>query len=949
MKILGAFILNIGFKHKMEETMKKSKMSRIAALLAASALLLGGVFMSCSSGGDGSQPESVTQAKIVMNSNAYDTIQAALDAISPSSTDTFTITLKKGTYKENYLHYNGSATVKIKGDTTAEYGADVIITGRGTNMGKEKGRELLEVEGSGNLILENITLLSDYSRKDVNGDAQAEVLGFDSTGTVAAYNCSFKSHQDTMRTTGKGWFYKCHVEGDTDFIWMESTGIVALYEECEIVSVYDEYASTHASYILAPRANVADSLGKGAVIYNSTVTLNNEDNYLFRNPWSTNNDYYNQGAFVDVAFTGDKTLNVELAKSLAMGTDDQQYIGWKVDSTIAAAYPDKLSSIGTLSENVKSNEYSGRRAILNRNYSIKTSAFSKDVENHWDIDEFITSQGWNVSTDSSKELLEGETESTLTIYNLDTETIEGLTANGFALEAGKPHWVGQKDSTITFNVTGKCAVEVTGYYQGSGTIKAGEQGAANWNVTNGSTSKYLSKTYYVYNEGNSTVTITADETSYLTKITVTYDTAITFVPVSAIKITTVDNAESVSGTKTLQFNATVEPDNATNTDFTWSISAGSDYATIDSEGLLTAEAVEAEQSVTVKATANDTNGVPEEKTITVVPLSANAFDITWLDNTEANLSATDSNAEVATGASAVTATSGTDSSGAAITGTWAYNGTKLDGQGITLTASDDDATPGEWYVEYPITAVQDLRINTIRIWWGNCGTSNLRFYVQYYKNDEAPIVLWDKRDDKSYSPRTADNESSTVDVYQVLSAGDTAKIRVSIHSHRLNNGEDAVQKIEGKSPTWGKTVISGEAGSFPVAGQTYTYNLCTAENLKNAGSTSDGLFSWSGSNSGSGHGLQAGSGTLKVAGNVKITVGLCKYGSGTITVKNGDTEVTSLTVEKMPSCYAKGIASPEFDSTNSQSFTYTGSAAELSFEWSKNVYLEGIQVEPVSE
>lgn len=126
----------------------------------------------------------------------------------------------------------------------------------------------------------------------------------------------------------------------------------------------------------------------------------------------------------------------------------------------------------------------------------------------------------------------------------------------------------------------------------------------------------------------------------------------------------------------------------------------------------------------------------------------------------------------------------------------------------------------------------------------------------------------------------------------------------------------------------------------------YEYNLCTSENLKAAGSTSDELFSWTGANPGSEHGLQAGEGILKVAGNVKITVGLCKYGLGTITVTNGDSQVAELSIAKMTNCYGKVNTTPVFDSTNSQSFTYTGDAAELKFVWTSQVYLEGIKVEP---
>ena len=87
-------------------------------------------------------------------------------------------------------------------------------------------------------------------------ETQAEAIGFDSTGTLSAYNCSFKSHQDTIRTSSKCWFYKCYVEGDVDFIWSERTGRVALFENCKIKSIYDSNTSYHQSFICAPRMDV---------------------------------------------------------------------------------------------------------------------------------------------------------------------------------------------------------------------------------------------------------------------------------------------------------------------------------------------------------------------------------------------------------------------------------------------------------------------------------------------------------------------------------------------------------------------------------------------------------------------------------------------------------------------------------------------------------------------
>ena len=163
-----------------------------------------------SGGGSSPSVNPVEVTKITLKSSSgsktYDTIQAAVSDCTGSGE--YTILLPKGTYNENYINYNGAATIKISGITTTKYGADVIITGHGTAMGQEKGRELVEFMGSSNLILENVSLVSDYSRKDHTGDVQAEVLGFDSIGYVAAYNCSFKSHQDTMLRviqTSFGW------------------------------------------------------------------------------------------------------------------------------------------------------------------------------------------------------------------------------------------------------------------------------------------------------------------------------------------------------------------------------------------------------------------------------------------------------------------------------------------------------------------------------------------------------------------------------------------------------------------------------------------------------------------------------------------------------------------------------------------------------------------------
>lgn len=377
----------------------------------------------------------------------YDTVKAALAACGSSGD--FKIVLPKGTYNENGLTYNGSGTIRIAGDTSTKYGTDVVIKGHGSDMTTEKGRSLLAI-GNGNFILENLTLESDWLRSDRPGvsEVQAEVLGYDGSGYVSANNCSFKSHQDTMRTTGKCWFYDCYIEGDVDFIWMEQAGKVALYEKCEIVSVYDSATSNHTSYVVAPRATKSSVMGKGVVIFDSILKVQaNQTTYLFRNPWGTNSSYYNQAAFVNV--TVDGSVNSKLAFSAASGTSNQQYVGWKIDSTLAGAYGSKDSTIGVLSSDVKSKEYSGRRAILNRNYNISDSQFEKDISNYWNIDEFISTVGWSVQTDDSKETLDGETVKTVTAWDF-TKIASGT----FTIQSK----TGTVDSTTG---TGTLAVDAT--------------------------------------------------------------------------------------------------------------------------------------------------------------------------------------------------------------------------------------------------------------------------------------------------------------------------------------------------------------------------------------------------------------------------------------------------------------------------------------------------------
>ncbi|MDE6350838.1 MAG: hypothetical protein K2K67_07530, partial [Treponemataceae bacterium] len=336
------------------------------------------------------------------------TVAEALAAISPTGTDNWTIELAPGTYEATGLNYKGTANITIAGTGDAQYGTDVLIVGKGTDMSQESKRSLLSFEGKANVVIKNITLKNSHG--ETKGTAQAETIGVGSssfTGTLAAYNCSFLSGQDTICTEGKAWFYKCYIEGDVDFIWIESKdGKVALYEECIIRAIGSR---TTKAYYTAPRLAPTNSVGKGVVIWKSKLEAEDalKEVYLGRNPWdketdekkNTNyfNDYYEQVAVVDTKFYSNNELNSNIwSGSGAHGTPNQQFVGFKTCQKFPAPSNDCGAAVLT-AEQVAA-EYSNRNYILNRVYNIVEETFENDsASSIWNLSALETEFGANAS------------------------------------------------------------------------------------------------------------------------------------------------------------------------------------------------------------------------------------------------------------------------------------------------------------------------------------------------------------------------------------------------------------------------------------------------------------------------------------------------------------------------------------------------------------------------
>jgi len=347
----------------------------------------------------------------------FRTIHGALLAIGAATGD-YTIEVAPGTYRE-IIHFNGTANITITGTGSAARGADTVI--QWTNLNKWNGsmdtRSVMYFgDKAGNVVLNNITIKNTCDRaKEGTADTQAEAFYYKSTNKVAANNCTFLSHQDTICTKGKAWFYNCYIEGDTDFIWGYSD--VALFEKCDLVCLFDSAKSADSNYsvlfVARTGTKTAPKIGKGYVLLNSTVTVKDGvTNYLGRNAGS--GDFYDQIALVNVAFTneGSGTTNTDLWRDAKVydyldGKEDK--IGLKFyNLTGDIATSAKIAHVAELSADAYAKEFNGRRAILNRVYNKENDEYELcGLSAKWDLTElelsFEAEEDTSVDEDSSSD------------------------------------------------------------------------------------------------------------------------------------------------------------------------------------------------------------------------------------------------------------------------------------------------------------------------------------------------------------------------------------------------------------------------------------------------------------------------------------------------------------------------------------------------------------------
>jgi pectinesterase len=179
----------------------------------------------------------------------FRSIQAAVDAIPYGSDTTYTIFIKKGTYRERVRIAPGKDHISLVGEaedsTVLVYGlhtGSVLPTGDTVNTWVSAS---CWVEGYA-FHAEHLTIANDAPLNS------GQAVALEASGSRASFDhCRLLGNQDVLFCQGPGtlqYYKNCYIEGTTDFIFGAAT---AVFDHCEIHSLRD-------SYIAAP-STPADS------------------------------------------------------------------------------------------------------------------------------------------------------------------------------------------------------------------------------------------------------------------------------------------------------------------------------------------------------------------------------------------------------------------------------------------------------------------------------------------------------------------------------------------------------------------------------------------------------------------------------------------------------------------------------------------------------------------
>jgi autotransporter-associated beta strand protein len=154
------------------------------------------------------------------NSGDFDTVQGAVDSVTPGNTNYTQINIDNGNYVE-IVNISGKNNITLVGQSRR--GTMVGYPNNNNLTGTTAGRMAFKVNGS-DIHLENMTITNGTPQ----GGSQAEALLIYNSGLRCVVdNCEIDSRQDTVlinANTSQGYFNNCRIVGNFDYVWGVGVG-----------------------------------------------------------------------------------------------------------------------------------------------------------------------------------------------------------------------------------------------------------------------------------------------------------------------------------------------------------------------------------------------------------------------------------------------------------------------------------------------------------------------------------------------------------------------------------------------------------------------------------------------------------------------------------------------------------------------------------------------------
>jgi len=297
----------------------------------------------------------------VGSSGTYKTVQAAVNALSASSTTAQCIFIAKGTYKEQVYIKALKSALTLYGETTdtSSYTGNTVTITQGKSQDDSANNDATATlrAWTTNLKVYNINLVNTRGQ-----GSQALALSAN-TGKQGYYGCQFKGYQDTiLAQEGAQLYAKSYIEGATDFIfgqkataWFDGVDIRVLAASSGYITANGRDSSSNPSYYVINKSTIAAASGNtvksGAyflgrpwrnyarVVFQST-SMTNVINAAGWKIWNTGDERTDKVEFGEYANTGDgsKGTRASFSKKLSAAVSISTVLGSDYKSWVDATY-----------------------------------------------------------------------------------------------------------------------------------------------------------------------------------------------------------------------------------------------------------------------------------------------------------------------------------------------------------------------------------------------------------------------------------------------------------------------------------------------------------------------------------------------------------------------------------------------------------------------------------